>query len=158
MLLMVEKGRRGDICHAVHRYAKENNKDIKNYDLNIILSHLMYLDANNLCGRGISQKLPVNGFQWVKKLLKFNERSYAENIIKNYDENSNKGYILEVDVEYPKNLFHLHSDLLFLAERKKTEKFNKLARSIRDKKKYVVHIRALKQALNHGLILKKHTE
>ena len=83
-------------------YAKENNKDIKNYDLNIILPYLMYLDANNLCGRGISQKLPVNGFEWVKKLLKFNERSSAENFIKNYDENSNKGYILEVDVEYSK--------------------------------------------------------
>ena len=63
MLLIVEKGRRGDICHAIHRYAKENNKDIKNYDLNIILSYLMYLDANNLCGTGISQKLPVNGFE-----------------------------------------------------------------------------------------------
>ena len=57
----------------------------------------MYLDANNLYGWGMPQKLPVNGFKWVKKLSKFNE-----DFIKIYDENSNKGYILEVDVEYPK--------------------------------------------------------
>ena len=82
--------------------------------------------------------------KWVKKLSKFNERSSAEDFIKHYDENSNKRYILEEDVEYPKNLFNLHKDLPFLAERKKIEKCN-----------YVVHIRALKQALSHGLILKK---
>ena len=71
----------------------------------------MYLDANILYGWGMSQKLPVNGFKWAKKLSKFDER-----FIKNYDENSDKGYILEVDVEYPKNLFNLHSDLPFLPE------------------------------------------
>ena len=90
---------------------------MKNYDKNIESSYLIYLDANNLYGWGMSQKLPVNGFKWVKKLSKFNE-----DFIKNYDENSNKGYILEVDVEYPKNLFNLHKDLRFLAERKKIEK------------------------------------
>ena len=108
MLLMFEKGIRGRICHAVYRYAKVNNKHIKNYDKNIISSNLMYLDANNLYGWKMSQKFPVNGFKWIKKLTKFNE-----DFIKNYDENSNKGYILEVDVEYPKNLFNLHSDLPF---------------------------------------------
>ena len=81
----------------------------------------MYLDANNFYGLGMSQKLPVNGFKWIKKLSKFKEE-----FIKNYNENSNKGYILEVDVEYPKHLFNLHSDLPFLAERKKAEKYNKL--------------------------------
>ena len=74
---------------------------------------------------------------------------------KNYDENSNKGYILVVDVEYPKNLFNLHKDLPFLGERKKIKKCKKLVCNIYDKENYVVHIRALKQALNHGLILKK---
>ena len=69
----------------------------------------------------MSQKLPVNGFKWIKKLSKFNEHSYAEDFIKNYNKTSNKGYILEEDVEYPKNLFNLHSDLSFLAARKKTE-------------------------------------
>ena len=68
----------------------------------------MYLDANNLYGWAMSQKLPKNGFKWVNKLYKFNE-----NFIKNYDEKSNKGFILEVDVKYPKNLFNLHTDLPF---------------------------------------------
>ena len=77
---------------------------------------------------------------------------------KNYDESSNKGYILEVDVEYPTNLFDLHSDLPFLPERKKMEKCKKLVCTMHNKENYLVHIRALKQALNHGLILKKSTQ
>ena len=89
-----------------------------------------------------------------KKLTKFNERSSAEDFIKNY-ENSNKRYILEIDVEYPKKLFNLHKDLPFLAERKKIKKCNELVCSIHDKKNYAFHIRALKQALNNGLIFKK---
>ena len=67
MLLMVEKGIRGRICHAIHRYAKANIKYMKNYDKNIEsnsieLSYLIYLEANNLYGWGMSRKLPVNGF------------------------------------------------------------------------------------------------
>ena len=85
MLLMVEKGIRGGICHTINRYPKANNKYMKNYDKNITSSYLMYLDANNLYGWGMSQKLPVNGFKWIKKLSKFNE-----NLIKNYNENSNR--------------------------------------------------------------------
>ena len=76
--------------------------------------------------------------------------------MKNYDENNDKGYILEVDIEYLKNLFNLHCDLPFLPERKKIEKCKKLVCNIHNKENYVVHIRALKQALNHGLILKVH--
>ena len=81
--------------------------------------------------------------------------SFKEYFIKNYDEDSNKGYFLEVDVEYPKTLFNLHNDLPFLSERNKIKKCNKLVCDVHDKKNYVVHIKALKQALNHGLILKK---
>ena len=101
---------------------------------------------------GMSQKIPVNGFKWVKqkKLSKFNE-----DFIKKYDEDSNTGYFLEVDIDYPKELFNFHKDLPFLPERKKVEKVEKLICSIEDKKKYVIYIRALKQALNHGLKLKK---
>ena len=69
MLLMVEKGIKGGICHAIHRYAKTNNKYIKNYDRNIISSYLLYLDANSLYGWGMSQKLPVNDFKWIKKVI-----------------------------------------------------------------------------------------
>ena len=68
MLLMVEKWTRGGICQEIHRYAKANNKYMKNYDKNIISSYLMYLDANNLYGWAMSQKLPVNSFKWVEKL------------------------------------------------------------------------------------------
>ena len=113
----------------------------------------MCLDANNLYGWGMSQKLPVNSFKLVKKLSKF-----VALFIKNYYENKDKGYILEVDVEYPKNLFSLHKDLPFLAERKKIEKYKKLVCNIYNKENYVVHRKALKQALNHGLILKKSTQ
>ena len=63
MILMVEKGIRGGICHAIYRYAKANNKYMKNYNKNIISLHIMYLDANNLFGWGMSQKLSVNGFK-----------------------------------------------------------------------------------------------
>ena len=96
------------------------------------------------------EKLPIGGFIWVKKLLKFNE-----SFIKSYNKNCDRGYFLEVDVEYPKNFFNSHKDLSYLAEQKILWKVEKLVCSIKDKEKYVVHMRTLKQALNHGLILKK---
>ena len=73
----------------------------------------MYLDANNQYGWVISQKLPVNGFKWEDNLSRFNER-----FIKSYGENGNKGYFLEVDVEYRKKLFDSHKHLPFLPEEK----------------------------------------
>ena len=85
MLLMVEKGIRGGICQAIHRYAKANNKYMKNYDKSIESSFIEYLDANNLYGWAMSQKLPVNGFKWVKNLSQFNE-----SFVRNYYEKSNK--------------------------------------------------------------------
>ena len=94
MLLMIEKGTRGGICQATYRYAKANNKYMKNFDKNNESLYLKYLDANNLYGWAMSQKLSVNGFKWVKNLSKFNE-----DFIKTYDENSDKGYFLEVDIE-----------------------------------------------------------
>ena len=150
MLLMVEKGIRGGICHTILRYAKANNKYMKNYDENGESSFLEYLDANNLYGWAMSEPLPVNGFDCIEDLSKIDE-----DFIKNYDKGSDKGYILEVDVKYPKNLHDLHSDLPFLPERMKIYKCNKFLCNLFDKKDYVVHIRSLKQALNHGLILKK---
>ena len=150
MLLMVEKGIRGGICHAIYRYAKANNKYMNNYNRYKEESFLQYLDANNLYGWAMSQKLPVSGFKWKKNMSKFNEE-----FIKNYDEDSNKGYVLEVDVKYPKNLHGLYEDLPFLPERMKIDKCKKLVCNLYDKTNYVVHIRSLKQALNQGLILKK---
>ena len=78
MLLMVKKG--GGIIRAIHKYAKANNKYMKNYDKNIESSCLKYLDSNNLYGYGMSQKLPVNGFKWIKNLSKF-DKDFNENFI-----------------------------------------------------------------------------
>ena len=74
---------------------------MKNYDKNNESSYIEYLDANNLYGWAMSQKLPVNGFKWVEKLSRCNHR-----FIKNYKENSDIGYFLEVDIGYPKKLFN----------------------------------------------------
>ena len=154
MLLMVEKGIRGGICHSIQRYAKANNKYMKNYNNNEESSYIQYLDANNLYGWAMSKKLPTNGFKWIDN----NETAkhvINEDFIKKYNESNGKGYILEVDVKYPKRLHELHSDLPFLSERMEVNKSKKLVCNLFNKKKYVVHINALKQALNHGLKLKK---
>ena len=151
MLLMVEEGIRGGICHAIHRHAKANNKYMKNYDKNKESSYIQYLDANNLYGwTAMSQKLPVNGFKWINDVTGIDEE-----FIRNYNEDSDKGYILEVDVKYPRKLHDLHNDLPFLPKRMKIDKCKKLVCNLRNKKKYVAHIRSLKQALNHRLKLKK---
>ena len=146
LLLMVEERIRGEIWV----YAKANNTYMNNYDKSIISSFLMYLDANNLYEWAMSQKLPVNGLKWVKNLSKFHER-----FIKSYNENSDRGYFLEIDVELPKNLFSSHKDFSCVPERKTIGKVGKHVCSVEDKEKYVVHIRTLKQALNPGLILKR---
>ena len=93
MLLMLEEGIRGGICHSIHRYAKANNKYMKNYNNNEESSYIQYLDANNLYGWAMSKKLPVNGFKWA------DSDEINEEFIKNYNENDNKGYILEVDLD-----------------------------------------------------------
>ena len=89
MLLMVEKGITGGICHAIHRYAKANNKYMKDYNKDEEESFLEYLDAKNLYGWAMSEPLPVGGFDWIKDLSKIDE-----DFIKNYDKDSGKGYIL----------------------------------------------------------------
>ena len=145
MLLMVENRLRGGICQAIHRLAKANNNYMKNYNEDIISSYLMYLDAKNLYRWAMSQKLTVNGFKWVKNLSQF-----TESLIRNYDENSDTGYFLKVDTNYPKEMFNLHKDLPFLSERKKVNRVEKLICSIEGKENYGIHVRVLKQALNHG--------
>ena len=141
MLLMVEKGIRGGIYHAMHRYAKANNKYMKNYDKKFDSSYLQYLDANNLYGLAMSEKLPVDAFEWLKNSSKLNE-----DFIKNYYKNSDKGYFLEVDV------YLILIKIYHFYQKKKVEK---IICRIEDREKYVVPIRALKQVLNCGLKLKK---
>ena len=150
MLLMIEEGIRGGVCHAVHQYAKANNIYMKNYDSSKESSYIQYLDANNLYGAAMSEKLPMNGFKWVNDIFEINEK-----FVKNYNKNSDKGCILEVDVDYPSKLHKLHSDMPFLPERMIIDKTKKLVCNLHDKKNYVVHISVLKQALDHGLKLIK---
>ena len=150
MLLMIEKGIRGRITQSIHRYAEANNKYMKNYDKNKESSFLIYSDVNNLYGWTMSQNLPVGSFMWIKDVSKIDEE-----FIKNYDNDSNIGFLLEVDIEYPKELHNLHSDLPFLPEKKKINKHKKLMCTLYDKENYFVHIRNLKQASEHGLKLKK---
>ena len=150
---MVEKGIRGGICHSIQRYAKANNKYMKSYNKDEESSYIQYLDANNLNGWAMSEQLPVNGFKWLDTSETSNKIN--EDFIKNYNENDNKGYILEVDVKYSKRLHKLHSDLPFLSERMEVNKCKKLVCNLFNKKKYVAHINSLKQALNHGLKFQK---
>ena len=102
MLLMVEKGIRGGICHSIHRYAKASNKYMQNNNNNEESSYIQYLDANNLYGWVMSKKLPVNGFKWLDT-SETSALARSDNIngdfIKNYNENNDNGYILEVDVK-----------------------------------------------------------
>ena len=114
ILLMVEKGIRGGICHSIYQYAKANNKYMKDYDKNKESSYLKYWDVNNLYGWAMSQKLPVNNFEWIKDTSQFNK-----DFIKNYNEESDEGYFLEVDVQYLKNLYELRNNLSFSQERTK---------------------------------------
>ena len=85
MLLMVEEGIRGGICHSIHRHAKANNKYMKNYNKSEESSYIQYLNANNLHGWAMPQKLPGDSFKWIGDISEINEE-----FIKNYDENNDK--------------------------------------------------------------------
>ena len=123
---------------------------MKSYYENKESSFLIYDDANNLYGFAMCKKLPVGNFKWVDDLSIF-----TEDFIKNSDEEHDIGYLFVVDVEYPKNLHKLHSDLPFLPERMKINKCTRLVCNVQDNENYPVHVLALKQALNHGLKLTK---
>ena len=124
---------------------------MKNYDKNKESTYLKYCDANNLYGWEMSQKLLVNKFEWLQDTSQF-----SEDVMKNHDEEIDEGYFLEVHVQYPEKLHELHSGLPFLPELMKVEIVEKLVANLQtDKTENVMHIRNLKQALNHGLVLKK---
>ena len=150
MLLMVEEGIRGGICHAVQCYAHANNKYMNDYDKKKKSSYIQCLDANNLCGKAMTEKLPVRGFKWVNDISIIDE-----DFVKDYNKNDNEGYILDVDVDYPSKLQNLHSDLPFLPERMNINNTKKLVCNLNNKKNYIVYINVLKQALDHGLKLRK---
>ena len=147
---MVEQGIKGGICHSIYRYAKANNKYMKYCDKNKELSYLQYWDVNNnLYGWAMSQKLPVNIFECIDDTSEVNK-----DFIKSYNEVSEEGYF-QVDVQSLEELHELDNDLPFLPGRMKIENIEKLVANLHDKTEYVIHIRNLKQALNHGLLLSK---
>ena len=132
MLLMLEKDISGGISHSIYRYAKACNKYMKDYAKNKESSYIQYWDINNSYGWAMSQKLPVNNFEWIEYTSRFNEY-----FIKNYNEESDEGYFLEVDVQYPEKLYELHNDLTFFPERMKSEKVGKLVPNLHDKTEYL---------------------
>ena len=91
---MVEEGIRGEICHAMQCYAKDNNKYMKDYAREKKSSYIQYLDANNLYGKAMTEKLPVRGFKWVDDISKIDEDFVK--VYNNNNNNNNKGYILVV--------------------------------------------------------------
>ena len=124
-------------------------------------NHLQYLDANNLYGWTMSQPLPTREFKWddIENL-----KGGAQELKRTMDMmvgNSNRGvgYVLEVDVKYPRELHDLHNDLPFMCEKIRVSRVEKLVPNLHDKKKYVIHVKALKQALkqalDHGLVVEK---
>ena len=104
-----------------------NKKYMKDYDKNKKSWYLQYLDVNNLYDWAMSQKLLVNNFEWIKDTSQFNE-----DFINNYNEESDKGYLLEVDVQYLEKVHELHNDLPLLPERMKIEKAKKLVHNLHD--------------------------
>ena len=145
MLLMFEQGIRGGITQVVHRYARANNKYMgENFNPKEDSRFLQYLDANNLYGWAMSQPLPAGRFRWV---------NIDPNEIGKLTRRTDKGYVLEADIKYPKELHDSHNDLPFMCEKMKINGVEKLVPNLYDKRNYVIHIRALDQALKHGLIL-----
>ena len=145
MLLMFERGIRGGITQVVRRYPSANNKYVGDkFNANEDTTYFQYLDMNNLYGSAMSQPLPTGGFKWTDE---------NPNEISELASRPDKGYILEVDVSYPKDLHDSHNDLPFMCERMEINGVEKLVPNLRDKKNYVMHIQALNQALQHGLRL-----
>ena len=150
-LLMIEKGIRGGISIISNRYGKANNKYMKDYNKKEASKYLMYVDANNLYGCAMSQKLPIHSFNWltdkeIKNLFKIQVVQFWERT----------PCILEVDLTYPEELHDLHNDYPLCPERVECDKgVKKLIPNLRHKKNYVVHYKTLMQYLNLGMELKK---
>ena len=151
MLLMIEKGIRGGISIISNRYGEANNKYMKCFNKNKPSKYLMYLDANNLYGSAMSEKLPTRGFKWLTN--KEINNIFNNQIVQVWEKTP---CILEVDLEYPEKLHDLHNDYPFCPERVKCENgVEKLIPNLRDKNKYVIHYRNLIQCLKAGMKLKK---
>ena len=151
MLLMIEKGIRGGISIISNRYGKANNKYMKDFNKKELSKYLMYVDANNLYGWAMSQKLPVHSFKWMSN--KEIENIFNNQIVQVWEKTP---CILEVDLIYPEELHDLHNDYPLCPERVECDKgVKKLIPNLRNKNNYVVHYKTLMQCLRLGMKLKK---
>ena len=152
MLLMFEKGIRGGISIISNRYGEANNKYMrKGFNKNKPSKYLMYLDANNLYGCGMSEKLPTHGFKWLS--CGEMEKLFNNQVFQVWEKIP---CILEVDLEYPENLHDLHNDYPFCPEKVKCKNgVEKLIPNLNDKTKYIIHYKNLIQCLRAGIKLKK---
>ena len=152
MLLMFEKGIRGGISIISNRYGEANNKYMgKSFNKNKLSKYLMYLDANNLYGSAMSEKLPIHSFKWLTSGEM--EKLFNNQVVQVWEKTP---CILEVDLEYPENLHDLHNDYPFCPERVECKnRVEKLIPNLRNKTKYVIHYKNLIQCLKAGLKLKK---
>ena len=152
MLLMFERGIRGGITQSVHRWAAANNPYMgSEYDPSHPTNYLQYLDSNNIYGWAMSQPLPTGGFHWVE----YDEGKDLKSIINKVAKREDRGYLPEVDVAYPRKLHDYHNDLPFMCAKMKINGVEKLVPNLYYKRKYVIHIKALKQAIDHGLVLER---
>ena len=169
MFQFIEKGLRGGISYIANRYGKANNKYMKEYDDKAPSKYIMYLDANNLYGWAMSQYLPTGGFRWMT------QKQIDKTNLALYKEDSKKGLILEVDLEYPNELHDLHNDYPLAPEKVKvtenmlsdycksiadkysisTGLVHKLIPTLGKKEKYVLHYRNLQLYIDLGLKVTK---
>ena len=153
MLMMFEQGIRGGITHISKRYAEANNKYMKNYNPYKESTFIQYLDANNLYGWAMSQHLPTHGFKWMKNLTVEKIYEILDKVRHSMANPYKKGYIFEVDLEYPEHLWKTHNDYPLAPEKLKVNGVEKLISHFKPRKNYVVHYRTLRQCLELGMRL-----
>ena len=151
MLMMFERGIRGGITHISKRYSEANNKYMKSYDSKKKSKFIQYLDANNLYGWAMSQNLPTHGFKWMKDLTLEKVDEILEKINSSMSNTGKKGYIFEVDLEYPTHLWDEHNDYPLAPELMKVNGVEKLICHFKNRKNYIIHYRTLRQCLELGM-------
>ena len=151
MLMMIERGIRGGITHISKRYAEANNKYMKDYNPEKESTFIQYLDANNLYGWAMSQNLPTHGFKWMKDITVEKVYEILDKINNSMSNIGKKGYIFEVDLEYPKHLWKEHNDYPLAPEKMIVNGVEKLICHFKPRKNYVVHYRNLRQCLELGM-------
>ena len=157
MIQFIESGIRGGVSMISHRHSIANNKYmIKNYDPDKELKSINYLDANNLYGWAMCESLPVGNFKmYDDKRLSEDTKAKIIERLQNWKSSSKKGYIIEVDLEYPKELHDLHNSYPLAPEKIKVGIVSKLIPTLYDKKNYICHIKNLQLYVDLGLKIKK---